>query len=73
MRSQFSPRFENDALNWPHPPVRFAPPAPTTHHSLIQMHDYLHHTLYLTLCGVGVVVHRQTKRAPETPKAGGAI
>jgi hypothetical protein len=36
------------------------------------MHDYLHHTC-LTLCGVGVVVHRQTKLAPEILKAGGAI
>jgi hypothetical protein len=52
-------------------PVRLA--SPTTHHSLVKMHDYLHHTLYLTLCGVGVVVHRQTKPAPEIPKAGGAI
>jgi hypothetical protein len=37
------------------------------------MHDYLHHTPVSDLCGVGVVVHRQTTLAPEIPNAGGAI
>jgi hypothetical protein len=58
--------------NWPHLPSG-SPRQPHHSHCLIQMHDYLHHTLYLTLCGVGVVVHRQTKPARRIPTAGGAI
>jgi hypothetical protein len=73
MRSQFSPRFENDCFELAPPSRLIRPASPTTHHCLIQMHDYLHHTLYLTLCGVGVVVHRQTQPAPGVPNAGGAI